>query len=167
MTRRDFIKVGRAAAVGGAGLAAVVAGRTADKRRTLEPQAEPQTGHAAHHANTVVGEVDHATNGFHPREMLYAWDHGKVGVLPNGQTLREYSIVAVDKEIEILPGVRFPAWTYNGRVPGPTLRCTEGDRVRIHFTNGGSHPHSIHFHGIHPAEMDSIEPIPVGPVVHL
>ncbi|MGH8621560.1 MAG: multicopper oxidase domain-containing protein, partial [Burkholderiales bacterium] len=32
----------------------------------------------------------------------------------------------------------------------------------MHFTNGGSHPHSIHFHGVHPAEMDSIEPVPIG-----
>jgi FtsP/CotA-like multicopper oxidase with cupredoxin domain len=163
LTRRDFIKIGSAAAVGEAGLVAFAAGSAPDKLRTPEPQAEPQVGHAAgHDTNTAVGEVDHATNGFHPTEMLYAWDHGKVSMLPNGQTLREYRIVAVDKEIEVLPGVRFPAWTYNGRVPGPTLRCTEGDRVRIHFTNGGSHPHSIHFHGVHPAEMDSIEPVPIG-----
>jgi FtsP/CotA-like multicopper oxidase with cupredoxin domain len=50
----------------------------------------------------------------------------------------------------------FPAWTYNGRVPGPTIRVTEGDRIRIHFTNAGSHPHTIHFHGIHPVRMDGI-----------
>ena len=44
----------------------------------------------------------------------------------------------------------FAAWTYNGRIPGPTLRCTEGERLRIRFTNGSAHPHTIHFHGIHP-----------------
>jgi manganese oxidase len=26
--------------------------------------------------------------------------------------------------------------------------------VRVHFSNAGSHPHTIHFHGIHPANMD-------------
>ena len=31
-----------------------------------------------------------------------------------------------DKEIEIAPGVFFPAWTYNGTVPGPIVRATEG-----------------------------------------
>jgi len=41
-------------------------------------------------------------------------------------------------------------------VPGPTLRCTEGDRVRVHFSNAGSHPHTMHFHGIHPANMDGV-----------
>ena len=50
----------------------------------------------------------------------------------------------------------FPAWTYNGRVPGPTLRATEGDRLRIVFKNYGSHPHSMHFHGIHAARMDGV-----------
>jgi FtsP/CotA-like multicopper oxidase with cupredoxin domain len=68
--------------------------------------------------------------------------------------LREWNLVAYDKQIEIVPGVKFSAWTYNGRVPGPTLRAREGDLLRIHFANAGTHPHTIHFHGIHPAVMD-------------
>ena len=66
------------------------------------------------------------------------------------------TIVAEDKEIEIAPGIFFPAWTYNGRVPGPTIRVTEGERVRVRFQNAGSHPHSMHFHGIHSARMDGV-----------
>ena len=50
----------------------------------------------------------------------------------------------------------FPAWTYNGTVPGPIIRATEGDLLRVRFRNGGSHPHTIHFHGIHPANMDGV-----------
>ena len=38
---------------------------------------------------------------------------------PDGSLLREYEIFAVDREIEIAPGMFFPAWTYNGQVPGP------------------------------------------------
>lgn len=120
-----------------------------------------QTGHtgmAGHeHGNMLlVGEVDHERNGFDPMQILVDWDYGEVSTLENGQTLREYRISAGDVEIEIAPGIFFPAWTYNGRVPGPTLRCTEGDRIRIHFSNFGSHPHTIHFHGIHPFEMDGV-----------
>ena len=48
----------------------------------------------------------------------------------------------------------FPGWTYNGRIPGPTLWAQEGDALRIHFTNASSHPHTMHFHGVHTAEMD-------------
>ena len=76
--------------------------------------------------------------------------------MPDGRTLRTFEIVAEDKEIEIAPGIIFPAWTYNGRVPGPTLRATEGERLRIVFRNYGSHPHSMHFHGIHAARMDGV-----------
>jgi FtsP/CotA-like multicopper oxidase with cupredoxin domain len=47
-------------------------------------------------------------------------------------------------------------------VPGPTLRARQGDRLRIHFSNGTPHPHNIHFHGFHAASMDGIEPIESG-----
>jgi len=96
------------------------------------------------------------TRLFDPTAFLRDFDYGEVSTLPGGQTLREYEIVARDVEIEVAPGVWFPAWTYNGQVPGPTIRCTEGDRIRVHFTNSGSHPHTIHFHGIHEARMDGV-----------
>jgi FtsP/CotA-like multicopper oxidase with cupredoxin domain len=70
--------------------------------------------------------------------------------------VREYALTAVDREVEIAQGVRFPVWTYNGTVPGPVLRATEDDLLRVKFTNAGSHPHTIHFHGIHPASMDGV-----------
>ena len=50
--------------------------------------------------------------------------------------------------------MKFPAWTYNGQVPGPTIRATHGDLVRVHFVNQGAHPHTIHFHGWHHPDMD-------------
>lgn len=117
--------------------------------------AMPQSG-MMHGGNMMIGEVDSAQNGFDPRKMLTDWDGGKVSQLPNGQTLREYRIAVEEKEIEIAPGIKYPAWTYNGRVPGPTIRVTEGDRVRISFKNPGKHPHTIHFHGIHSARQDGV-----------
>jgi FtsP/CotA-like multicopper oxidase with cupredoxin domain len=98
-----------------------------------------------------------------PAEILTAFDYGRVSTLPSGQTLREYTLIAQEAEIEIANGVTFPAWTYNGSVPGPTIRCTEGDRVRIYFQNGTRHPHTIHLHGVHPAHMDGVfEQVPTG-----
>ena len=70
--------------------------------------------------------------------------------------VREYTVVASDAELEIAPGVFFPAWTYNGTVPGPVIRATEDDILRVRFINSGEHPHTIHFHGIHPTEMDGV-----------
>jgi len=68
--------------------------------------------------------------------------------------VRELEIVAESREIEIADGVRFPAWTYNGSVPGPVIRATEGDLLRVRFRNEGEHPHTIHFHGAHAPGMD-------------
>jgi manganese oxidase len=104
----------------------------------------------------TVGEVDHVRNGFNPTDVLTDFDYGQVSQLDTGQTLREYTLVAIDKTIEVAPGIDYPAWTYNGRIPGPTLRATEGDRIRVHFTNAGTHPHTIHFHGVHPFEVDGV-----------
>ncbi len=108
------------------------------------------------------GTVDHAANGFDPDVILRDFDWGKVSRLPNGQVLREWEVNAIDKEIEVAPGVMFPAWTFDGRVPGRTLRCREGDRLRIHFGNGSAHPHTMHFHGIHTAAMDGVPGIGAG-----
>jgi len=36
------------------------------------------------------------------------------------------------------------------------LRATEGDTLRVNFVNAGSHPHTIHSHGIHPTNMDEL-----------
>jgi FtsP/CotA-like multicopper oxidase with cupredoxin domain len=70
--------------------------------------------------------------------------------------VREWELVAEDWEIEVAPGVKYAAWTYNRRVPGPTLRAREGERLRIRFVNGSRHPHTIHFHGIHRAAADGV-----------
>ncbi len=123
---------------------------------TADKHVPTQSGHAEHDGMITPGSVDYRRNGFDPHDILTSWDGGKVSRTAGGRTLREFEIVAEDKVIEIAPGLMFPAWTYNGRVPGPTLRVTEGDLVRIRFQNFGSHPHSIHFHGIHSARMDGV-----------
>jgi FtsP/CotA-like multicopper oxidase with cupredoxin domain len=111
----------------------------------------------------VAGEVDIEKNGFDPMEILTDFDYGKVSALPGGRRLREYWIVAEIKNVEIVPGIVYEAWTYNGRVPGPTIRAEEGDLLRIHFTNATPHPHTMHFHTIHAAGMDGVyEPVPPG-----
>lgn len=117
----------------------------------------------AHLGLGAVGRVDpEANGGFDPHVFLRHFDYGKVSRLPDGRTLREFQIVCYPREIEVAPGIKFPAWTFNGQVPGPTLRATEGDRVRVEFVNADRYPHTIHFHAIHPAEMDGVFPL-IGP----
>jgi hypothetical protein len=92
-----------------------------------------------------------------PMKYLREFNYGKVSKLPNGTTLREFTLVASDDKVkEISPGVFYNVWMYNGTVPGPTIRATEGDLVRINLINNGSKSHTIHTHGIHKAEMDGV-----------
>ncbi len=91
-----------------------------------------------------------------PMKYLREFNYGQVSTNENGTTVREYTIVAQDKNLEISPGVFFDTWTFNGTIPGPTIRATEGDTVRINFINNGSHSHTMHFHGIHKSEMDGV-----------
>jgi FtsP/CotA-like multicopper oxidase with cupredoxin domain len=128
-----------------------------------------QGGGAAHHpahGSHVMGTVGRVSpDGFNPTAFLRNWNFNQLTgearqklyretPRPDGTMLREYEIYAADREIEIAPGMFFPAWTYNGQVPGPTIRATEGDRVKVTFRNLGTHPHSMHFHGWHPPAMD-------------
>jgi manganese oxidase len=90
-----------------------------------------------------------------PMKYLRTFNYGRVSTLSNGTTVREFTLIASDdKTMEISPGIFYNVWTFNGTIPGPTIRATEGDLVRIHFINNGSKSHSIHFHGIHRSEMD-------------
>ena len=100
----------------------------------------------------TVGDVDKSL--LDPDKYLTDNLPSKVSTLPDGRILRMFEINAVNKTIEIAPGVFFPAWTYNGHVPGPTLRAKEGERIRILFKNLGDRPHTMHFHGFHTAAMD-------------
>ncbi len=143
LSRRELLKRG---AAGAAGLA--VMGKAV--------KAAERFGSRAHDPG-AAGTVGEVTNGtIDPVAFLEHFDYGTVSRLPSGQTVREFELHAVAKEIEVAPGVFYLAWTYNGQVPGPTLRATEGDLVRVHFQNLGTHPHTVHFHGFHPAKMDGV-----------
>ncbi|HUR70080.1 MAG TPA: multicopper oxidase domain-containing protein [Candidatus Thermoplasmatota archaeon] len=142
LSRRRFLQ-GAAIAGGAAALAGTA------------KAASHLANHTAHGGNLTRGAT--GTSDFDPYGYLTSFDRGTiVEDLGNGAMLREYTVVASDKTIEVAPGVFFQAWTFNGQVPGPTIRAREGDRVRVKFFNAGTHPHSMHFHGIHASEMDGI-----------
>ncbi|NIW43388.1 MAG: multicopper oxidase domain-containing protein [Gammaproteobacteria bacterium] len=169
LSRRDLLKIGGASLLG---LPFISNIKETIKEPTGSLAINPDSGdeHGSHDGLGTVGQVDHERNGFNPDDLLYGYDYGTVSKLEDGQILREYEIYALDKEIEIAPGVFFPGWVYGsltspesqragrlvGRVPGPTIRCVEGERIRIKFINTSSHPHTIHFHGIHSARMDGV-----------
>jgi FtsP/CotA-like multicopper oxidase with cupredoxin domain len=79
----------------------------------------------------------------------------------NGQTIREFTlIVDENKTIPISgQGHILNGWTFNGTVPGPTMRMTEGDLVRIKVINSADNAkaHSLHMHSVHSSDMDGVE----------
>ncbi len=92
---------------------------------------------------------------------------GHVTVFQNGTVLRKFTLYAEDfngsgKAIPIslnkTDPVMFHAWMFNGTVPGPTIRVTEGDHVQITLVNSknSSFAHSVHMHSIHAGPMDGI-----------
>src|SRR3990172_11344416 len=130
LTRRSWIQTAVTAV---AGTVDAVAGA-----KDTNPSKRESFGHTTH-AMGPVGRTDKSI--FDPSAYLRAWNFSNLPACegwrfyretrrPDGSLLREYELYAVDREIEIVPGVYFPAWTYNGQVPGPTIRATEGDRVR-------------------------------------
>jgi FtsP/CotA-like multicopper oxidase with cupredoxin domain len=155
ISRRSFLKAGSLGALG-LMVSSLLPGRWQEQAYAHGGKAEAKTKSDPTRPSIDTKSPTVTSHGFDPMKFLTHFDYGKKSILSNGQVLREYEIVAIDKEIEVAPGVFYPAWTYNGAVPGPTIRCTEGDRVKIHFTNAGSHPHTIHFHGIHPGNMDGV-----------
>jgi manganese oxidase len=157
-SRRDFLRA--SGVVGAVGISGGVLGAYAAKARGQDG-IHGSGGHGGgdvgsaptHMGNTVVGDVD--LSRFDPTEFLRDFYWGKER-REGGRVVREYELTAEAVEIEVAPGVMYPAWAYNGQVPGPTLRAKEGDRVRVVFRNKDTHPHTIHFHGFHPANMDGV-----------
>jgi FtsP/CotA-like multicopper oxidase with cupredoxin domain len=95
---------------------------------------------------------------FDPQDSLRRFERGRL-ISDNGRTIRLFEVEARSITVPLTSGVLFKAWTLNGRIPGPTLRATEGERIRVVFRNADSTSHSLHFHGIHPAAMDGIDPV--------
>ena len=76
-------------------------------------------------------------------------------------TVHRHTLTVTEQVMEVAPGVTQTLWTYNGQVPGPTLRGKVGDTFEITLVNDGSLGHSIDFHAgaLAPDEpMRTIEP---------
>jgi FtsP/CotA-like multicopper oxidase with cupredoxin domain len=123
--------------------------------------------HADHAAFTSVKDYDIQKNCAtdltkRPTSIEYLthFNCGRVSQDENGQTIREFTLIVEENQNITISnaGHYFDAWTFNGTVPGPTMRMTEGDLVRINVINSedNKHTHSMHMHSIHTAKMDGV-----------
>lgn len=79
-----------------------------------------------------------------------------------GGTRHDVTLSIEETKQEIAPGVTQVRWTFNGQVPGPTLRGRIGDLFTVTLVNNGTMEHSIDFHASKVAPNVEMRPIKPG-----
>jgi nitrite reductase (NO-forming) len=77
-----------------------------------------------------------------------------------GSREKTFTLEAREATVDLGMGIRFNAWTYNGKLPGPVLEACEGDRVKIQLTNHAGTSHGLDSHAL---RTDTMHFGPVGP----
>lgn len=82
------------------------------------------------------------------------------------QQVREFHLTARPGPTELEPGRTVQnGWLLNGRLPGPELRVTQGDRVRVVVRNELPEPTTLHWHGLPvPLRADGVPGISQAPI---
>lgn len=79
--------------------------------------------------------------------------------------VKVFDLTARPATWKILDNVTATAWTYNGTVPGPLIRVTEGDRGRLVVKNELDEPTTVHWHGLDvPNAMDGVPDVTQKPI---
>ena len=66
---------------------------------------------------------------------------------------------------EVEQGKFVEGWAYNGQIPGPILRASVGDKIRIVLKNELPESTSLHLHGVRvPNAMDGVDPYTQSPI---
>ena len=104
----------------------------------MEASAEPEfiTYDAPTGRDVVIGRAN-------PVEILKP----EVVTDESGRKVKVYILTVEDVKFEISPGKTVEGWGFNGQIPGPVIRITEGDRFRIVLANRTRDEHTIHIHG--------------------
>ena len=173
-TRRDFLRRGAVAAVSIPTLGAALG---CDRPAKAQPAAPKP---AAHGGDAHAKESSTRSNGgavsadqmdaMHEKgvKAFPAATEGKGNQLFEPRTVggvKVFELTAEEIDWEVAPGQRYKAWTYNRQLPGPQIRVTEGDRVRIILHNKLPESTAIHFHGLEvPIDQDGVPFITQPPV---
>ena len=181
-TRRDFFRLSALGLAAGAAVAAC--GGPGNAESAAAPAAAPAAGGMPHPDTNHTG----GTIGAHPRtpqEVRAAADamdaHHEAGIKSfpartqgKGNQLMEprmengvkvFELTAAAQKWETEPGKFVDALAYNGQVPGPQIRVTEGDRVRIVVKNNLEQSTAVHFHGVEvPNDQDGVPFITQPPI---
>jgi manganese oxidase len=168
--RRDFLKAlglgtGTMGAAALFGSGSVLAGgwptgtiRQENPEQTGEPTLQPWEDMDVHHQEGIQAFLDQigADTRFWDRPLEFTMD-GDVKVF-------ELTCNNVQWESDV-PGTFRPAFAYNNTIPGPTIRATQGERVRIIVHNEMDQSTSVHWHGLDiPNEQDGVTFVNQNPI---
>src|SRR5262245_65351678 len=64
----------------------------------------------------------------------------------NGPRAKTFNLDVIETTVDLGMGTTFAAWTYNGRIPAPTIEACEGDKITITVTNKGTTSHGLDTH---------------------
>lgn len=175
-SRRAFLRasaLGLAVPVAASALAACTS-----SAEDVQAGATTDPHEAAKHSGGTMAAPPPATPKKDWREMdrmheagvkAFPAETGKHGMQPleyrivNGA--KQFELVCQNIQWEVEPGKFVEAMAYNGQVPGPTIRVTEGDLVRVIVRNEMDESTAIHWHGQDvPNAMDGVPFITQPPI---
>jgi FtsP/CotA-like multicopper oxidase with cupredoxin domain len=162
MERREFLKI-MGVGAGAVGASALVPTTLAQDAATPEPVPAATVDAAAveamdsHHQQGIQMFLDNVgkEENYWRKPLEFTMD---------GDT-KVFQLTTTNIDWDTGGGVVFPAYAYNGMIPGPEFRVTEGDKVRILLTNNMNESTSIHWHGLYvPNAMDGVPFVTQNPV---
>lgn len=162
MNRRKFLTIAGVTGVG-LGIAAcatppvpVASQPTAVSHETnveATPTADPAQVVAEMDSMHEQGVVDFVKNLEKNNEIFWA---PQMPFTMDGDT-KVFEITMKPVVWEVSPGKTVDTFSYNGIIPGPEIRVTEGDKLRFNVKNELPESSSIHWHGLHlPNKMDGV-----------
>jgi FtsP/CotA-like multicopper oxidase with cupredoxin domain len=169
LSRRNFL---RAAGLAGAATVGVTANSPAAWAANPAPKADP--AHVTHPVASVNAQITADEMDHHHEEgvKIFLENIGKDERFWNNRLpfreedgFKVFELTCQEIDWEVAVGQVVKAMAFNGTVPGPEIRITEGDQVRIIVHNEMSQSTGIHWHGvIVPNNMDGVPFITQPPI---
>lgn len=160
ISRRDFLKLaglgGGALGLAACGPAVAAATPTSETHTQIGGGTTPDEMDALHEegVQTFLANIGKDPTFWNNR-LDYRMEDG----------FKVFEITCQDIQWEVKPGDSVAAMAYNGFVPGPEIRVTEGDQVRLVVHNEMIESTSVHLHGVRlPNGMDGVPYITQPPI---
>ncbi|HEV8192133.1 MAG TPA: multicopper oxidase domain-containing protein, partial [Ktedonobacterales bacterium] len=113
-------------------------------------------GSASSSSNASTANVPNATQDYGNQLAKYVVD---------ADGAKHFTFTAKQVMWSPLKGVRVLAWTLDGTVPGPMIRVTAGDHVRVTIINHFPEATAIHWHGLAvPMDADGVPGLGMKPI---